>query len=112
MPRLAKRKKLSERGLQLVARRFKVLSEPARLKLLMALEHGEQHVSALIALTDLTQGNVSKHLGILMDAGMVDRRKQGLNAFYFISDQQILDLCDLMCAKLEQDFSKKSAHFR
>ncbi|MEP6808988.1 MAG: helix-turn-helix domain-containing protein [Chthoniobacterales bacterium] len=78
----------------------------------MALEHGEQHVSALIELTDLTQGNVSKHLGILMEAGIVDRRKQGLNAFYFISDKQILELCDLMCAKLEQDFSKNSAHFR
>lgn len=116
MPRPARpakrKKKLSDRGLQLVARRFKVLSEPARLKLLMALEQGEQHVSALIELTGLTQGNVSKHLGILMEAGMVDRRKQGLNAFYFIADQQILDLCDLMCAKLAQDFSKNSAHFR
>ncbi len=112
MARPAKHKKLSDRGLQLVARRFKVLSEPARLKLLMALEHGEQHVTALIELTDLTQGNVSKHLGILMDVGMVDRRKQGLNAFYFISDPQILYLCELMCSKLEAEFSKDSAHFR
>ncbi|MBA3609660.1 MAG: winged helix-turn-helix transcriptional regulator [Chthoniobacterales bacterium] len=112
MARPAKRKKLSDRGLQVVARRFKVLSEPARLRLLMALEHGEQHVTALVELTDLTQGNVSKHLGILMDVGMVDRRKQGLNAFYFISDPQILDLCELMCSKLEAEFSKDSAHFR
>ncbi len=111
MPK-AKRPKMSARGLHLVARRFKVLSEPARLKLLMALEQGEQHVTALIEMTDLTQGNVSKHLSILMEAGMVDRRKQGLNAFYFISDPQILELCDLMCAKLEQDLSKDSAHLR
>lgn len=112
MARPAQRKKLSARGLQLVARRFKVLSEPARLKLLIALEPGEQHVSALIALTGLTQGNVSKHLGILMDVGMVERRKQGLNAFYFISDPQILDLCELMCVKLEREFSRNSAHLR
>lgn len=112
MPRPTKRKKISERGLQLVARRFKVLSEPARLKLLMSLEGGEQNVTALIELTGLTQGNVSKHLGILLGEGIVDRRKQGLNAFYFISDPQIIELCDLMCSKLEKDFAKKSTQFR
>ncbi len=112
MPRQAKPKRISEEGLQLVAPRFKVLGEPARLKLLMALEEGEQHVTALIKLTGLTQGNVSKHLGILMGEGMVDRRKQGLNPFYFISDPQIIELCDLMCSKLEKEFDKKSTHFR
>jgi ArsR family transcriptional regulator len=65
-----------------------------------------------VNLTGLTQANVSKHLGILMDVGMVDRRKEGLNAFYFISDSQILDLCELMCVKMEKEFSRKSAHFR
>jgi len=104
--------RLSDQGLQLVARRFKLLSEPARLRLLMALEHGEQHVTALVKQTGLTQGNVSKHLGLLMVEGMVDRRKQGLNAFYFISDPQILDLCELMCSKLEKEFDRKSRHFR
>ncbi len=112
MPRQTKPRKISEQGLQLVARRFKVLSEPARLKLLMALEEGERHVTALIELTGLTQGNVSKHLGILMGEGMVDRRKQGLNAFYFISDPQIIELCELMCSKLEKEFTRKSTHFR
>jgi len=112
MARQPKSKKISAQGLQLVARRFKVLSEPARLKLLMALEEGEQHVTALIKLTGLTQGNVSKHLGILMGEGMVDRRKQGLNAFYFISDPQIIELCDLMCSKLEKEFNKRSVHFQ
>ncbi|MGI8436297.1 MAG: ArsR/SmtB family transcription factor [Chthoniobacterales bacterium] len=112
MPRPTKRKKISDRGLQLVARRFKVLSEPARLKLLMSLEAGEQNVTALIELAGLTQGNVSKHLGILMGEGIVDRRKQGLNAFYFISDPQIIELCDLMCSKLEKDFKARSSHFR
>ena len=112
MPRKVKRPRISGPALEIVARRFKVLSEPARLKLLLALEDGEQHVSALVKLTGLTQANVSKHLGILMEVGMVGRRKEGLNAFYFISDPQIMDLCDLMCAKLEAEFTKKSAHFR
>ncbi len=108
MSRLKKTGEISERGLQLVARRFKVLSEPARLKLLMALQEGEAHVTALIGLSGLTQGNVSKHLGILMSEGIVDRRKEGLNAFYFICDPQIIELCELMCAKLEKEFNRKT----
>ncbi len=112
MPRKSSKPRLSARGLQMVARRFQVLSEPARLALLVALEQGEQNVTALVGLTGLSQGNVSKHLGILMEVGMVDRRKQGVNAFYFISDPQIMELCDLMCARLEKDLAEKSAHLR
>ncbi len=106
------RRQLSEEGLRLVARQFQVLSEPARLKLLAVLEEGEQNVTALVQLTGLSQANVSKHLGILHDVGMVDRRKEGLSTFYFISDPKISELCDLMCSKLEQEFDKKSTHFR
>ncbi len=111
-PSKNKKRQITERGLQLVARRFQVLSEPARLRLLTVLEDGEQNVTTLVKLTGLSQGNVSKHLGILMDVGMVDRRKQGVNAFYFISDPQIIELCDLMCARLEEDLAQRSAHFR
>jgi len=101
MARKSKRPRLSSRGVQLVAERFKVLSEPARLNLLMALEEGEQNVTALVNLTGLTQANVSKHLGILTSAGMVDRRKQGVSTYYFIADPQIFELCDLMCHRIE-----------
>jgi hypothetical protein len=54
----------------------------------------------------------SKHLGILSDAGMLSRRKEGLKTFYVISDPQIFKLCDLMCSRLEKEFTEKSAHFR
>ena len=83
-----------------------------RLKLLIALENGEKNVTELVQHTEATQANVSKHLGILSDAGMVSRRKEGLKTFYFISDPQIFELCDLMCSKLQREFSAKSAHFR
>ena len=111
MPRPTKRRRISPRALHFLAGRFKVLSEPARLKLLMALEKGEQNVTALLALTSLNQANVSKHLRILMDSAMVDRRKEGLKSFYYISDPQILELCDFMCARLERDFAERARHF-
>lgn len=112
MPRSSKKHVLSEHGLELVARRFQVLSEPARLRLLMALREGEQNVTALVEATDLGQGNVSKHLGILADAHIVERRREGANVYYAIADPQIFELCELMCSKLEREFAAKSAHFR
>ncbi len=102
----------SPQALDFVANRFRVLGEPMRLKLLIALETGEKNVTELVHLTDATQANVSKHLGILSDAGMISRRKEGLRTFYEISDPQIFKLCDLMCSKLEKEFREKSTHFR
>ena len=103
---------LPKEALDFVASRFRVLGEPMRLVLLMALETGEKNVTELVEQTGATQGNVSKHLGILSDAGMVSRRKEGLKTFYFISDPQIIELCELMCSKLQKEFSEKSRHFR
>lgn len=108
----SKPQRFSKEAIDFVAGRFRVLGEPMRLKLLIALETGEKNVTELVELSRATQGNVSKHLGILTDAGMVARRKEGLKTFYFISDPQIIELCDLMCSKLEKEFSEKSAHFR
>ncbi len=100
------------KALQFVADRFRVLGEPMRLKLLIALETGEKNVTRLVQLTESTQANVSKHLGILSDAGMVSRRKEGLKTFYLISDPQIFKLCDVMCSKIEREFREKAAHFQ
>ena len=107
-----KSRKFSKEALDFVAGRFRVLGEPMRLKLLIALEAGEKNVTHLVQLAQTTQGNASKHLAVLRAAGIIDRRKEGLMTFYFISDRQILDLCDLMCSKLEREFAAKSSHFR
>ncbi len=111
-PKRKKTRSLSPRALEYVAERFRVLGEPMRLTLLIALETGEKNVTELVDFIGATQGNISKHLGILTDAGMVSRRKEGLKVFYFISDPQIFDLCDLMCSKVQKDFREKSRHFR
>ena len=112
MPRKSKRPKLTDEGLQLVAQRFKVLSEPVRLKLLVVLEEGEQNVGQLVTRTGQSQANISKHLATLTAACMIGRRKEGLNAYFFISDPQILELCDLMCHRLEKEFAEKKSPFR
>jgi ArsR family transcriptional regulator len=100
---MAKRTKhsLSEAALEKVADRFKALSEPMRLRLVYALMDGEKTVSQLVQETDALQANVSKHLGILLDTGILARRKEGTSAFYRIADATVFELCDLVCGSIE-----------
>jgi len=91
---------ISPEVLEFIASRFKVLAEPMRLRILHELQQGERTVTQIIEGTEANQANVSKHLGILTRAGMVSRRKEGLNAYYSISDPVIFELCDLVCNKL------------
>src|SRR5215831_18934653 len=94
------KKELSEAALQMIADRFKVLAEPMRLKILHTLWDGELTVGEIIATTTALQANVSKHLGILQQAGLVDRRRDGLNVYYRICDETVFELCEAVCASL------------
>jgi DNA-binding transcriptional ArsR family regulator len=103
---------LSDDALTLVAKRFAILSEPMRLRLLQILMGGERHVNALAEAAGGTQANVSRHLQTLADAGMVSRRKEGLQVFYSIADPSIFQLCDLVCTSLEKQMAKQANVFR
>jgi DNA-binding transcriptional ArsR family regulator len=96
------RDNLSEKALEKVAERFKALSEPMRLRLVYALMDGEKTVSQLVEQTGGLQANVSKHLGVLLDAGILGRRKEGTSAYYRISDKSVFELCDLVCGSIEE----------
>jgi ArsR family transcriptional regulator len=93
---------LPEGALRLVAERFKALSEPTRLRLVAALMDGEKTVSELVEETGGLQANVSKHLGVLLEARVVGRRKQGLNSYYRIADPTVYELCDLVCGSVKE----------
>lgn len=102
---------MSDEALELVARRFAVLSEPLRLKLIHALFEGEKSVNTLVALTGGTQANVSRHLQTLMQAHILARRKAGLQVFYSIADPTIFRLCELVCGSLEKQLAKQAGVF-
>lgn len=95
---------MEDKSLQLVAERFRVLGDPLRLRLLHILGRGERSVGSLVEETRAGQANVSKHLQILLRAGLVERRKEGLMAFYSIADPSIFQLCDLVCGRLSEQF--------
>ena len=109
--RMDKRAPLSEAALELVARRFAVLSEPMRLRLVHALFDGEKNVNALVEVTGGTQTNVSRHLQTLTQANVLARRKEGLQVFYSIADPSIFKLCELVCGSLEKQFTKQAGVF-
>jgi DNA-binding transcriptional ArsR family regulator len=94
------RRRLTWAALELVAARFRAMGEPMRLRILQQLERGECSVSALAEGLGATQPNVSKHLKILQDAGLLKRRPQGNNAYYAIADPTVFELCEMICAGL------------
>ena len=96
------RASMGEEALEMIAARFRVLGEASRLKLIIALEGGEKNVSALVALTGQTQANASRQLQALSEAGILGRRKEGLNVFYRIADKSIFDMCDHVCGSLQR----------
>jgi len=92
--------KLDERALAHVANYFKALAEPMRLKILNALQDGEKNVSQLTELSQSTQANVSKHLSLLAQAGLVQRESRGTCVYYRIADPSVFALCELVCGQI------------
>ncbi len=89
---------MSDKMLDLVARRFRTLGEPYRLRILQELEAGEKSVGELVAAMDGNQPNVSKHLQVLFDGGLISRRRAGTSIFYAIGDPMVFKLCALVCS--------------
>lgn len=114
-PMATKRKaklELTDPLIEVVAERFKVLGEPMRVKLLSELRYSELTVGELQAATGGTQQNVSKHLGILHHAGMVDRRKEGNLTRYRINDPSVFELCELVCNGMQRQVDQLGSILR
>lgn len=102
---------LSEAALEMVALRFRALSEPMRLRLLNVLMRGEHTVGQLVEACEASQANVSKHLAVLRDAGMIGMRKEGLSTWCYIADPMVNELCEMMCRRLREEMEAKARAF-
>ena len=91
---------LPEELADLIARRFRVIGDASRVRLLDALRDGEQTVNDLAALLGASQQNVSKHLAVLADAGIVARRRNGNRVYYRIVDDDVFALCEQVCGSI------------
>ncbi|MGZ8694371.1 MAG: ArsR/SmtB family transcription factor [Gaiellaceae bacterium] len=94
---------------EMIADRFRALSEPTRIKLLDRLREGEASVLELTELVGTTPQNVSKHLGVLQRSGIVARRKVGNFAYYRIVDSDVFELCEAVCGSLQRHVDSQAA---
>lgn len=97
---------------QQVADYFSVLSEPMRLRILNVLRDGEKCVQDLVEATETSQANVSKHLKVMLQAGILNRRSEGTSAYYSVADELIFELCNLVCDRLASRIEQQAKYFR
>lgn len=86
----------------LIARRFRVIGEPMRIRLLDHLRADEASVNELAEALGASQQNVSKHLAVLAEVGIVGRRKEGNHVYYRIIDEGVFALCDQVCGSVRE----------
>ena len=89
-----------------IAQRFRVLGEPMRVKLLDHLRDGPATVQELQEAIGASQQNVSKHLGVLLQANLVSRAREGNFARYAIADESVFDLCETVCGGLRRQLDE------
>ena len=90
----------------LLAERFKVLAEPARLEILNRLRAGELSVTELVRETGLGQANLSRHLQLLHAHGFVARRKEGVSVYYSLATP-VDELCDIMTTQINAQVTSR-----
>jgi len=91
---------------ELAAEVFRVMSAPMRLKIISHLCDGERNVSYLLSKIDTTQPNMSQHLTTLYQAGVLGKRRDGVQIYYRIIDDRVSALCRAVCTQIAAD-----AHF-
>jgi DNA-binding transcriptional ArsR family regulator len=103
---------LSDAMIERVARRFRALGEPQRLRILQMLEDGPRTVGEVVAGLNGNQPNISRHLQALHDAGLVRRRREGNSIYYAIADPVVYQLCALVCGSAEREAEAELAALR
>ena len=93
---------LPDELVELIARRFRVIGEPMRIRLLDQLRESEASVNELSEALGASQQNVSKHLAVLAEVGILGRRKAGTHVYYRIVDEGVFALCEQVCGSVQQ----------
>jgi len=106
-----KKQMMTPAALELIAARFKVLAEPLRLRMLIALSDGELSVTEIAEAVEASQPNISKHLKMLQDAGLVKRRQEGNTVYCSVADETVFELCDVVCSSLRERLAMQAGVF-
>lgn len=99
-------KNLPPEALQQVAAYFQTLAEPTRLRILNFLRQGEHNVGELAQLCGYTAANISRHLSLMTQHGLVARESRGTSVYYRIVDPSVFALCDLVCDSISRQYER------
>jgi DNA-binding transcriptional ArsR family regulator len=91
-----------------VAERLSLLADATRLRILNVLRDGERSVVEIVRAVGASQPNVSRHLALLLRAGMVMRRPNGREAHYRIVDPFVDDICEAICGSLHAHVDRQA----
>ena len=98
--------------LEHVANRFRVLGDATRLSIIrILLDEGELNVGEIVERLDTSQANVSKHLRVLHDAGIVARRPDGTAAYFSVADPSLMPVCAIVCDRLRDQVAAEARTF-
>ena len=101
---------LPDEAMAQVASYFQALAEPTRLQVLNLLRQRERSVGELAALCGFSSANISRHLALLTQHGLVKRESRGNSAFFSIADPAVYALCDLVCGNIARQLERKARH--
>ncbi|HTW43193.1 MAG TPA: metalloregulator ArsR/SmtB family transcription factor [Solirubrobacteraceae bacterium] len=94
---------------ELIAARLRVIGDPTRIRILDLLRDEELTVGEVTERLGTSQQNASKHLGVLLQAGILARRKQGNSSIYSIADRGVHELCEQVCGGLQLQLAELTA---
>lgn len=97
------RPKMSRASLEKVAEIFSAFADATRLAILQELRHGRQSVGELVTSMGTSQANVSKHLKMLHQAGLLTREREGLQVFYKVTEESVFEVCKFACRRLNDN---------
>ncbi|HEY9688417.1 MAG TPA: metalloregulator ArsR/SmtB family transcription factor [Coleofasciculaceae cyanobacterium] len=95
-----------------IADYFKVLSEVSRLQILCCLRSGAMNVMELTEATGFSQANLSKHLKIMTQAGILSRQPKGVSAYYEVVDPKVFVLCESVCDGIGDRLRQQAQQFQ
>ena len=93
---------------EIIAGRFRVIGDPTRIRLLDLLRDGPLTINELTTALGGSQQNVSKHVGVLAQAGVVGRGKDGTKVRCHIADESVFEMCELVCGGMHRQLAELS----
>lgn len=97
--------KLPRQALEKLAVIFGAFADATRLGILQELRAGRRSVGALVTALGTSQANISKHLKLLHQAGLVVREREGTQVFYRVEEESVYEMCKYACKRLNENAS-------